>query len=295
MNGTNRRTFIKSSMVASAGVILPNPTGTQAKPSQNPIHIPLRIGLMTYNLARNWDIETIIANCTKAQFEHVELRTTHAHKVEVNLTKAQRGEVKKRFEDSPIRAISFASGFSYHHGDPAVLKRNTEGTKEYILLAQDVGVKGIRVFPNQIPVEGVPVEKTLEQIGRTCREIATFGADHGVQIRIANHGRGTNRLKITRKILDYADCTHLYVNFNCDPTDTEEPGFESNFNLVRGRIGNVHMHQLFHETYPYRRLFQLLKESRYEGYCNAEIPESCEPIRLMQYYRALFLAYQNVI
>ena len=35
-------------------------------------------------------------------YEGVELRTTHAHKVEVNLTKAERDEVRKRFEDSPV-------------------------------------------------------------------------------------------------------------------------------------------------------------------------------------------------
>ena len=49
------------------------------------------------------------------------------------------------------------------------------------------------------------------------------------------------------------------------------------------------------ERYPYRRLFQLLRQSGYQGYCDAEIPASAEPIRLMKYYRACFLALQNVI
>ena len=30
-------------------------------------------------------------------------------------------------------------------------------------------------------------------------------------------------------------------------------------------------------------------------YCNAEIDKSCETITLMKYYRALFLAYQDVM
>ena len=64
---------------------------------------------------------------------------------------------------------------------------------------------------------------------------------------------------------------------------------------VKDRIGNVHMHELWDEEYPYREFFALLRQANYQGYCDAEIPASCEPIRLMKYYRALFLAYQNAL
>jgi hypothetical protein len=46
---------------------------------------PLKLGLMTYQVGMKWDIETIIKNLTEAKYEHVELRTTHAHGVEVTL------------------------------------------------------------------------------------------------------------------------------------------------------------------------------------------------------------------
>ena len=49
-----------------------------------------RLGLVTYQLAKDWDVEEIIANCTETGFEGVELRTTHAHGVEVELGAAQR-------------------------------------------------------------------------------------------------------------------------------------------------------------------------------------------------------------
>lgn len=292
MNSRNRRQFLAGTAAVSAGMLAPGARAAESKASKKP---PLKIGIMTYNIARNWDIETIIKNCTEAKFLHVELRTTHAHKVEVDLSAAQRSEVKKRFEDSPIEAISLASGFSYHHPDPAVLRKNIEGTKKYTLLARDIGARGIRVFPNQFPVKGVPEEKTLEQIGKAAAECADFASDYGVQIRLANHGRGTNRVTVVRRILDHAQCKHLYVNWNCDMSDIEGPGFDANFNLVKDRIGNIHLHSMYNEKYPYRRLFELLRLNNYKGYCNAEILESSEPVRLMKYYRALFLAYQNVI
>ena len=299
MSNLNRRDFFKKSTLLS-GVLAVGGTAAQSKggegvkvsATKKPL---LKLGLMSYNLARNWDIETIIKNCSEAKFQHVELRTTHAHKVEVNLSKTERKQVRKRFEDSPLEAISLASGFSYHHADAARLRQNIEGTKEYTKLAHDIGALGIRVFPNAVSDKGVSVEKTLEQIGKALRECAEFARDYGVEIRMCNHGRGTNRVQVVRKIFDYADSPYVYVNWNCDRTDIEAPGFESNFNLVKDRIGNLHMHDLFNEKYPYRKLFQLLRENKYVRYCDAEIGESKEPVRLMKYYRGLFLALQDAL
>jgi sugar phosphate isomerase/epimerase len=299
MSNLNRRDFFKKSALVSGGLAMGSTTaesqGVKTIKISTTKKPPLKLGLMSYNLARDWDIETIIKNCTETKFQHVELRTTHAHKVEVNLSKAQRNEVRKRFEDSALEAISLASGFSYHHADAARLRENIEGTKEYTKLAHDIGALGIRVFPNAVSDKGVSVEKTLEQIGKAVRECAEFAKDYGVEIRLANHGRGTNRVQVVRKILDYADSPHVYVNWNCDGSDMEAPGFESNFNLVKDRIRNLHMHDLFNEQYPYRKLFQLLRDNNYNRYCDAEIGVSKEPVILMQYYRGLFLALQDAL
>jgi sugar phosphate isomerase/epimerase len=170
-----------------------------------------------------------------------------------------------------------------------------EGTKDYVLLARDIGAIGIRVFPNSVEVPGVPAVKTMEQIGRAVAEVARFGADHGVEIRLANHGRGTNRVTVLRQILDLADSPHVFVNWNCDRTDLEAPGFEANFNSVKDRIRNIHLHDLADGVYPYRQLFNLLRAADYQGYCDAEVAERAEPLVFMKYYRALFLALQNAI
>ena len=63
----------------------------------------LHLGLVTYNLASEWDIPTIIRNSQATQFEGVELRSTHHHDVETHLSKNRRIEIKKQFDDSGIR------------------------------------------------------------------------------------------------------------------------------------------------------------------------------------------------
>jgi sugar phosphate isomerase/epimerase len=289
---TRRDVLKTSALVTSAAICGRSLQAAEPTPASTR---PLKLGLMTYTLAKDWDIETIIKNCTETKFEHVELRTTHAHGVEVTLTKAQRQEVRKRFEDAGIR-LSLASAFEYHYPDPERLRKSIEGTKEYTLLAHDLGALGIRVFPNALLADqGIPEEQTLKQIGKSVAEVSEFAHNYGVQIRLAVHGRGTNVVGKVKKMIDYADCPHAYINWNCDPNDAKGPGLEANFNSVKDRIGNVHLHELSDEQYPYRDFFRLLQQSRYQGYCDAEIPASCEPIRLMKYYRTLFLAYQDAI
>ena len=45
----------------------------------------LHLGCVTYNLLKDWDLETIIRNLEAAGYEAVELRTGHKHGVEPSL------------------------------------------------------------------------------------------------------------------------------------------------------------------------------------------------------------------
>lgn len=299
-NKLSRRKFLQSSVIAGTAAVIPGCAATSVIQQKQESGItlntnPLKIGLMTYLLGRDWNIETIIKNCTETGFQSVELRTTHAHGVEVTLTPSQRADVKKRFIDSPLETISLASAFQYHSPDQAELKKNIEGTKEYILLARDVGATGIRVFPNAFP-NGADREKTMEQIGKALAEVGSYANSYGIEIRVCVHGQGTNSVAVIKKIIDYSQSPYVYVNWNCDASDTEGEGLAYHFNSVKDRIKGVHMHDLHDPSYPYRQLFKLLSDSGYSGYCNAEVGRvSCEPVEFMKCYRGLFLALQNAI
>jgi len=249
---------------------------------------------VTYNLAQDWDIDTIIKNCQAAKFAGVELRTGHAHKVEVGLTKAEREEVKKRFQDSSVQLMGLGSAFDYHTPDQSKLRADIAATKEYILLAHDVGAPGVKVRPNGLPPE-VPKEKTLEQIGKSLREIGEFGAEHGVQIRLEVHGKDTSLLPNIKSIMDTANHKNVGVCWNSNQSDLEGQGFDHNFNLVKHKIFTVHMRDLYLDEYPFRNLLKGLNENGFTGYCLAEISESKDPVRVLRYFRSIWLAYQNLL
>ncbi|MBI2947220.1 MAG: sugar phosphate isomerase/epimerase [Verrucomicrobia bacterium] len=254
----------------------------------------MRLGTVTYNLAKDWDIATILKNCEAAKFQGVELRTTHAHGVEVSLTKAQRADVRKRFADSKVELMGLGSAFDYHTPEQAKLRKDIEATKEYMVLAHDVGAPGVKVRPNGLPKE-VPVEKTLEQIGQSLRELGEFGQGYGVEIRLEVHGSGTSLLPHIKKILDAASQKNVGITWNSNATDLGGQGFDYNFNLVKDKILCVHMRDLYIEDYPFRRLLKRLNEIGFGGYCLAEVPESADPIRVMRYLRGLWLAYQDLL
>jgi len=297
---SSRRRFLQNSAASLTTAFIPvltvNSTIKQDhQPGISLNNNPLKIGLMTYLFGMNWDINTVIKNCSEAGFQSVELRTTHAHGVEVTLSSNQRAEIKKRFEDSPLESISLASEFEYHSPDPQELRKNIEGTKEYIILARDVGATGIRVFPNAFP-ESVPKEKTMEQIGKALAEVGDYAHNFGVEIRVCVHGEGTSSVPIIKRIIDFSQSPYVFVNWNCNPSDSADKGLKYNFDLIRDRIKGVHMHELHDPTYPYRHFFKLLSDSGYKGYCNAEIARvSCEPVEYMKCYKGLFLALQNAI
>jgi len=291
---TTRRNFLRSAALSGVGVAAAsNALGAPAasEPKRQPT---MKLGTVTYNLAQDWNIETLIKNCEEARFEGVELRTTHAHKVEVNLTKTQREEVRKRFQDSKVHLMGLGSAFDYHTPDAAKLKKDIEATKDYIVLAHDVGASGVKVRPNGLPKE-VPVDKTLEQIGRSLRELGEFGEGYGIAIRLEVHGQGTSLLPNIRKIMDAANHRQVGVCWNSNPTDLDGQGFDYNFNLVKDKIFSVHMRDLYLEDYPFRRLMTRLNQIEFAGFCLAEIPASTDAVRLMKYYRALWLAYQDLL
>jgi sugar phosphate isomerase/epimerase len=305
---TTRRDFLKTASLtaASAALLASVAGGAESKKKTEKIKkdaapkvsfakkSKMHLGTVTYNLAQDWDIATIIKNCTEAQFEGVELRTSHKHGVEVTLSKDERADVRNRFANSPVKLWSLGSAFDFHTPDQAKLRKDIEATKDYILLAEDVGATGVKVRPNGLPKE-VPVEKTLEQIGRSLRELGEFGAQHGQQIRLEVHGNPTAFPPHCKTIMDVANHPNVGVCWNCNQNDLDGEGWDYNFNLLKKKIFTVHMRDLYLEEYPFRKLLNGLNEIGFTGFCFAEIPESKDPVRVMHYYRSLWLAYQGLL
>lgn len=248
----------------------------------------MRFGLVTYQWGKDWDLPTLIANCSKAGALGVELRTTHKHGVEPTLTEAQRAEVRKRFADSNVTCVGIGSNERYDSPDPATLKKAIEATKAFITLSHDIGGTGVKVKPDSFQKD-VPREKTIEQIGKALNEVAEFANGFGQQIRLEVHGQCC-QLPTIKSIMDVASNPNVAVCWNSNPQDLEDPGLEYNFNLVKGRFGDtVHIHRLDSKTYPHQQLLDLYVKMDYSGWLmleEGEVPK--DPAAELLVQRKLF-------
>src|SRR3954468_15260026 len=200
MSDFNRRDFLSTVAILPAIELIGH--AQTPRPAAAPAKKGLKLGAVTYNIAKDWDVPTIIKNLTEAGFDAVELRTTHKHGVEISLTLAQRAEVRKQFEGSAVKIGGLGTTCEFHSPDQTVVRKNIDETKEWVKLAKDLGSPSVKVRPNGLPKD-VPEEKTLEQIGKSLAECGAFAADHGIKIQLEVHGTDTQRVPRIRKIFDY--------------------------------------------------------------------------------------------
>jgi sugar phosphate isomerase/epimerase len=253
----------------------------------------MKLGIVTYQLGKDWDVATLIEKLAALKYQGVELRTEHAHGVEDTLSREQRADVKRRFGESPVELVGLGTTFEYHSLDADVVRKNVEGTKSYCELAKDVGAQGVKVRPNgHNEAAGVPREQTLDQIGRALHECGDAARDNGVQIRLEMHAT-VGDAKDMRRVIDVADHPNVWLCWNSNARfDVDENGsVKSDFDLVKDKLGLVHLHDLTDEAYPWAELLGLLKGNGYQGYCLAECaPASSDPERVLAYFRALYYA-----
>lgn len=270
VSGTSRRQLLASGATAIAGLATARfGSLTHAAPTirlASSSAADLKFGLVTYQWGKDMSLPDVIAACQAAEMGGVELRTEHQHRVEPNLTKAERSDVKKRFADSGIELIGYGSNCEFHAADPAVVKKNIQQVKELIHLMHDCGGSGVKVKPNAF-VNGVPPEKTIEQIGKALQELAEYGEGYGQQIRLEVHGSKTSRLEVIRDIFQIAVHPNAAVCWNSNKEDLASPGLEANFGMVKSRLGDTtHVRKLDDGDYPYADLFALMLRANYQGW-----------------------------
>jgi len=283
-----RRGFIGSAVVAAAT--------PRATASDSSVAAPLKfqLGLVTYNLAANWDLPTLLKACRTASVSTVEFRTTHAHGVEPALTADQRRQVHKQCSDGGVSIWGCGTTCEFQSPDRAVVRSNIETCKQFVKLVAELGGRGVKVRPNGLPKD-VPVEKTLEQIGRALVECGRAAEDAGVEIWVEVHGPGTQLPANIKTIMEHCGHKNVGVTWNSNAADVVKGSVKESFELLRPWIRSCHINELYKDArgeYPYRELFGLLRGIGYDRYTLCEVgrtPKTLEDgLEILKYYHALW-------
>jgi sugar phosphate isomerase/epimerase len=267
MTTVSRRQLLESA-AAAAGVLALSPLAKAAL-AQLPKGSNMAYGLVTYQWGKDWDLPTLLANLEKSQVLGVELRTTHKHGIEPTLNEKQREEVARRFADSSVTLVGLGSNERFDDPNPEVVKKAIETSKDFIRLSHDIGSSGVKVKPDRFH-EGVPREKTIEQIGRSLNELGEYAAGFGQQVRLEIHGQCAE-LPTIKAIMDVADNENVALCWTSNAQDLLGEGLEHNYRLVARRFGaTCHVRELETPDYPYQQLINLLVADDYTGWVMLE-------------------------
>jgi sugar phosphate isomerase/epimerase len=285
-----RRRLLQSAGAVAAGLAAP-----AVAAAQPPGKLPkFQLGLVTYNVAKDWDVSTILKICKSVGIAAVELRTTHKHGVEPSLSKPQRADVRKRFMDAGVIIWGAGTVCEFHAPDSAVVNKNIETCKQFVDLVHDLGGRGVKVRPNGLP-KGVPEEKTLEQIGKALIPCGQAAADAGIEIWVEVHGGGTAHPPRMKTIMERCGHPKVGVTWNSNATDLKDGSVAEYFQMLRPWIFSCHINDLYKDAsgaYPYRELFRLLREMGYDRYTLCEVgrtpPDTASGEEFLRYYKALW-------
>jgi sugar phosphate isomerase/epimerase len=255
----------------------------------------VKLGLLTYNIARSWDLPTLLDTAKALGFEGISLRVDqdHAHGVELKLSPAQRQGVRERVASSGVEICGLSSGCRYDALALQELRGQIEHTKALLQLAFDVGAPGVKVFGNNFHEdEGVPRQATMRQIASALGECAGFATEAGVEIRFEMHG-DLNPWPYSVEVMELTDHPSVGLIYNSDPRDVVSGSIHETLEHVRPWLRHVHVHDLS-DPFPYRELFGFLADMAYDGYVVAELPDSSDPERVLRYFCGLWQAYVDL-
>ena len=292
MTTLNRRAFLNAGALAAAGL-----TGNaQAAPADKAdSKLPkFRLGLVTFNLAALWDLNTLIDVCKSTGVMPIEFRTTHKHGVEPSLSKDQRNDVRKKCADAGIVIWSSGTICEFQSPDAAVVKKNIEQCKEFVQLVADLGGRGVKVRPNG-KGKNTTIEKSLEQIGKALIPCGKAAEDAGLEIWVEVHGKETSVPPNMKTIMQHCEHPKVGVCWNSNKGDIVDGSVEKYFKLLQPWIRSCHINELYKDAagvYPYRELFRLFRESGYDRVTFCEVgPTLADPVigkEFLRYYKALW-------
>jgi sugar phosphate isomerase/epimerase len=294
MSRMHRRHFLQAASLATAGLAAAHADAAPSTAVPSDDRPKFRLGLVTYNLAAAWDLATLLRVCKNVGISPVELRTTHKHGVEPSLGKAERADVRKRFADAGVDIWGCGSVCEFQSPDPAVVQKNIETCKAFVQLVADIGGRGVKVRPNGLP-KNVPVEKTLEQIGKSLIPCGQAAADAGVEIWVEVHGAGTAHPPHMKTIMEHCGHPRVGLTWNSNPQDIKDGSVAEYFKLLWPWIRSCHINDLYKDTtgvYPYRELFRLFRANGYDRATLCEvggtIPDEKTGADMLRYYKALW-------
>ena len=94
----------------------------------------MKLALLTYNLARTWDLDKIIKAAKDYGFAGIEFRVEakHAHGVELERTAQERRDILNKIQDAYLEVACLGTSSRFENPDEGERRKQIDRTKQYI-------------------------------------------------------------------------------------------------------------------------------------------------------------------
>jgi sugar phosphate isomerase/epimerase len=251
----------------------------------------MHLGLMAYQLAKEWDAETTAKMCREGHMESFEFFADPEYKqnVSLDMPASEAKKIRKIFADNSINVAGLAITERYDWPNIAQVKEAVARTKQYVLLAVDIGAPRLRVLGDQFHATE-PKAWTISRVANALTELVHYSAGLGVDMAFEMHNGFANwedALEVVKRV-NHPRC---YLVHNSQPANTPPEEFDRIFDIIRPHIGHVHLHDLLDPKFPYKKFLRRLRDTNYEGTCSLELDPSQDPIRVLHLTHAVFSEY----
>lgn len=184
-------------------------------------------------------------------------------------------EVKDIIGDVPVSDLAGYARFS--SPDESERTKNVELARTLILMAHDIGARGVRVYAGQFKD---PPKVSIERIRNSLNSLADFAEKNGVTLMIETH----DEIARLDYLLDLLKGLDLRIGLLYDPANMIFAGekHEEVFPKIGSRIGHVHIKDFIFKdksriftrpgqgVVPIREIIKDLMRINYSGYVSVE-------------------------
>jgi len=244
----------------------------------------LHLGCVTYNVLKDWDLETIIGAARKFGYEGIELRAV-AGSLDLlsraEFTMPQLAQTKASFADAGIEICCVDTSCTFHSPDASERANQVGIALAHAELTAKLGAPLIRVFPDKIQ-PGAQREETRDWIAESLHAVAERMPDD-VDLALETHGDFANG-EAAAEIVNLAD--HRKVKLIWDVANSVAAGdtIERAGRVVRSYLAHIHLRDAKpvaetehwipvlagHGRVSFAETLNTIRELHYDGYVSFE-------------------------
>lgn len=183
MTSINRRSFIRNSSLAMAGMVFAN--SAMAKKKYTP-----HLSFSTLGCPR-WSFTQIVNSAVELGYDGIEIRGIQK---DMDITKCPEfnssesiAATIKILQDKRLKICCLGASTNLHYADAEKRKSNLDEAKSLIDLAQKLNCPYIRVFPDKLPKDQ-DRNVTIELIISGLKELGNYAKGKNVSVLMETHG-----------------------------------------------------------------------------------------------------------